>query len=180
MALRNQALARNPADCASTPDADRSVTFVKDGEEHRVDIGAPRSIRRGRRRLVQLIDLWVASLLPGEFLDLRFSLVTSDDAGVVRRSPPLEALRFARGYVTRRDHKLFWEGAADSALNGLRLESIEVAPALAPVLRIVPATAPPVRPAPLKLDLRRLLPHAHSYPQVQWVFRSGDPSPSGP
>jgi hypothetical protein len=121
--------------------------------------------------MVQLMDLWVASLLPGEFLDLRFSLVTSDAAGVVRRSAPLEALHFARGFVSRRERTLFWQQPDDGSLNGLRLESIEVAPALAPVLRMVPARTLPVRPPPLRLDLRRLLPHAMPYPQVQWQFR---------
>jgi hypothetical protein len=124
--------------------------------------------------MVQLMDLWVASLLPGEFLDLRFSLVTSNQAGVVRRSAPLEALHFARGFVSRRERALFWEEEEDGALNGLRLESIEVAPALATVVRMVPAKTLPVRPPPphpLRLDLRRLLPHAMPYPQVQWQFR---------
>jgi hypothetical protein len=171
MALRNLALARTPANSAEPQPADRSVTFVHEGHEHQVDIGAPRAIRRGRRRMVQLMDLWVASLLPGEFLDLRFSLVTSNQAGVVRRSAPLEALHFARGYVSRRERTLFWEEEEDGALNGLRLESIEVAPALASVVRMVPAKTLPVRPPPLRLDLRRLLPHAIHYPQVQWQFR---------
>lgn len=189
MALRNLALARTPANGAEPQAADRSVTFVHEGHEHQVDIGAPRAIRRGRRRMVQLMDLWVASLLPGEFLDLRFSLVTSNQAGIVRRSAPLEALHFARGYVSRRERALFWEEEEDGALNGLRLESIEVAPALATVVRMVPAKTlplvcpppplhtshtrllPPTRPPPRRLDLRRLLPHAMPYPQVQWQFR---------
>jgi hypothetical protein len=179
MALRNLALARTPANSAEPQASNRSVTFVHEGHEHQVDIAAPRAIRRGRRRMVQLMDLWVASLLPGDFLELRFSLVTSNHAGVVRRSAPLEALHFARGFVSRRERALFWE-EDDGALNGLRLESIEVAPALASVVRMVPAKTLPVRPPPphpphprhpLRLDLRRLLPHAMPYPQVQWQFR---------
>lgn len=148
-----------------------------------MDLGAPRSIRRGHKRLVRLIDLWVATLLPGDFLDLRFELVLSDAGGRVQRSAPLDALRFARGSVTRPGRALYWEEEAatqpkDSpggALGGLRLDGVRVHAAATPALRLVVPAAPAPRDLlPTRsMDLRRLLPNALGYPEVEWRSARG-------
>jgi hypothetical protein len=169
MALRKRAPGYNPAMSVEASDPDRSVLFVKDGQEHPVDLGAPKSVRKGRRRVVHLIDLWVAAMLPADFLELKFELVGRDAEGLVRRSPRIDALTFSRGFVTRPGRRLGWE-CPGGELEGVVLESILVHPApVAPVLLARPANDQvlPRRPAPLKIDLR-LLPHAVAYPRVEW------------
>lgn len=127
--------------------------------------------------MVSLIDLWVASMLPGCLLDLGFQIVATGAAGAVRACAPVDALLFARGFVAVASRELWWDDPADGALNGFRLQSIIVRPAdPSPV----PAPASP-RPA-ARIEhrhlsvarLTRLLPHvAEAYPVVEWRSAAG-------
>jgi hypothetical protein len=116
--------------------------------------------------MVSLMDLWVATLLPADVLDVTFEIVT-DGGDAARRSAPLDGLRFARGFIATTTRELWWEDAADRALQGARAHSVlvHVEPGPLALAEAVPSLQP-AAPAP---DLRRLLPHASkTYPPVQW------------
>jgi hypothetical protein len=147
---------------------DDSIIFVSDGQERHVNLHAPRPVRRKGRSMVSLIDLWVASLLPGSFLDLTFQIVASGAGGAVRANAPVDALLFARGFVAVTQHELWWDDPADAALNGFRLHSVVVRADVSPL-----PPSPPTRPeqtrAPIVANLARILPvAAFGYPAVQW------------
>ena len=166
MARRSGATLETTTTRARRPPPASSITFVLDGEERRVDLRAPRSIRRGGRRVVQLIDLWVASLLPGDFLELTFEIVTSGSGGV-RCSAPLEALQFAHGFVDLDGRELWWDDPTATPLQGLRAQAIVVLDG-EPRRTVVPPKPPESRVGPV-LDLHRLLPRATcGYPAVEW------------
>src|SRR5580700_9753930 len=99
-----------------------SLTFVCQAQARSVDLGAPRRVRRSGRSMVSLMDLWVATLLPADVLDVTFEIVT-DEVDAVRPSAPLDGLRFARGFIATATRELWWENAADRALHGARAHS---------------------------------------------------------
>lgn len=118
----------------STRSVARSLTFVSDGRRRRVDLRAPRPLRRDGQWMVRLMDLWVASGLPGDFLDLTFEIVTARSA----RAAVLEPEVFARAYVLLATRELWRDDAQQQGPTGLRVRSIVVR-AGAPA----PAAAPP-------------------------------------
>ena len=125
--------------------------------------------------MVQLIDLWVASMLPGMLLDHTFEIVTTAAGPEATTSAPLDALHFARGLVALATRELWWDDPADTPLNGRRVESI-VARAQAEPSLDVTAPRSQVRRAISMPDLRRLLPHtARAYPFVEWRSVPCDP-----
>jgi hypothetical protein len=142
-----------------------SLTFVCQGEARSVDLGAPRRVRRSGRSMVSLMDLWVATLLPADVLDVTFEIVT-DEGDTARRSAPLDGLRFGRGFIATTTRELWWEDAADRALQGARAQSVLVHVEPGPLALAEPVPGPsPVATA----NLSRLLPHASmTYPPVQW------------
>jgi hypothetical protein len=115
--------------------------------------------------MVSLMDLWVATLLPADVLDVTFEIVT-DEGDAARRSAPLDGLRFGRGFIATTTRELWWENAADRALHGARAHSVLVHVEPGP---LAPAEAVP-SPSPVAAaHLCRLLPHAsRNYPPVQW------------
>lgn len=116
--------------------------------------------------MVQLIDLWVASLLPGDILDLTFEIVAVTADGQTVRSSPLDGLRFARGYIVLATHEMWWEGPRTGTPHGLRAHTIHVADQDA-TLAQAPASAP--GPSVTLANLARVLPHvATAYPSVEW------------
>jgi hypothetical protein len=132
-----------------------------------VDLGAPMPVRRRGQWMVALIDLWVASLLPGDVFDRAFEIVACEAGGTEHRVV-LDGLHFARGFFALRTRELWWADRADGALHGLRVKSIVVR-AKAEPLHIVPPPRPSVARAPSVADLRRLLPHtAAGYPFVEF------------
>ncbi len=150
------------------------LTFLLDGEERSVELGKVASVRRGGRRVVQLLDLWVASLLPGELLDLSFEILAEDDDGAAVRSPPIDGVRLASGYVAIASSRLWWDGCRDGVPHGMLVRSVVVhappASARCPVdLPAEPAPAPP-----LESKYARVLPAiAFRYPAVEWRLRTG-------
>jgi hypothetical protein len=84
----------------------------------RVDLRGPMAVRRKTRWLVPLVDLWVASGIPGHLLDLAFEVITTDPTGGGIRANTFDPQRFARGFVALYDGRLWWDDPAEAALNG--------------------------------------------------------------
>jgi hypothetical protein len=148
--------------------ARHSLKFVLGSEECRVDLRSPRPVRRRNRRMVQLIDLWVATMLPWDVVDLTFDVIVTAPGGDSVLCGPIDGLHFAQGFVDLRTRELWWGDAREGTPHGLRVVAVvahvrtEAAPVRAP--RPAPARAP----APLG-SLARLLPHAETaYPCVEW------------
>lgn len=120
------------------------------------------------------MDLWVASLFPGDVLDLSFDIVTCADGGADPRTASLDALHFARGFIVPATRELWWDDPADRVLHGRRAQSIAV--------RRTAEPTPDVRPAPDPAQsssgsgtsavarIHQLLPHTARYPRVEWRF----------
>ncbi len=145
----------------------RSILFLAGGEERPVPVRAPAIVWRDGRRMVQLIDLWVASLLPGDLLDLGFEIVTAGPDGELRCSKPLDATRFARGFLDIATCELWWDDPGDCELSGTRALSVVVGPPTPPAAPEIPAPAPTVRSLSVS-ELHRLLPvTARGYPPVE-------------
>ncbi len=183
MARRNEAT-RQPAVTEASdarqprePRQPEWLTFVSDGEEHRVDMRAPLPRQRDGRWMVDLMDLWVASLLPDDFLDLRFEIVTAGPGGTVRCSP-VEPLEFARGRIDLEERQLWWDAPEDNPLNGHRALSIVVLrrePSHTEPLPQIASTKPEVHRIKSVADLQRLLPHVpRVYPRVEVRSASTD------
>jgi hypothetical protein len=149
------------------------LAFTSEGEERQVDLHAPRSVRRGGRWVVQLMDLWVASLLPGDVLDLTFEMTTHAAGGVDTRLTAIDALHFSRGFIVPTTRELWWEAAADRALHGRYAQAISVKRKAEPPASVVIPTRPAEPPAPIDAvvgRVRDLLPHVACYPRVSWRF----------
>ena len=158
-----------------------SVSFTLDGEERGVNLRAPGAVRRAGRRMVQLVDLWVASLLPGDLLDLAFELVAVDTGGtVVRRR--LDGLTFMRGLVAVTTRQLWWaEGEREGLPHGLFLREVTVHHAPPSPEEAPRPAAPPARPAPSATILARVLPIARRpYPAVVVRAAPRDPVERSP
>jgi hypothetical protein len=129
--------------------------------------------------MVSLMDLWVATLLPADVLDVTFEIET-EEGDAVQRSAPLDGLRFARGFIATTTRELWWEDAADRALQGAHARSVLVRVEAGPLALAEAVASPP--PAAPTADLRRLLPHtSRTYPPVEWR-RAGEeegPEPAG-
>lgn len=150
------------------------LTFLHEGQETGVELGKVASVRRGGRRVVQLLDLWVASGLPGELLDLSFEILAEDDDGREVSSSSVDAVRLASGYVGIVTRRLWWDGCRDGVPHGMLVRAIVVhAP---PPGALFPVTAPP-KPTPARaIDPKyaRVLPAiAFGYPPVEWRLRTG-------
>jgi hypothetical protein len=90
------------------------------------------AVRRGSRWLVPLVDLWVASGLPGNLIDLAFEMITTDPIDRATRTNTFDPQRFARGFVALDDGHLWWDDPAEAALNGRVARAIFVRPHLDP------------------------------------------------
>ena len=139
-----------------------SLTFVHDGRTVMVDLGAPMPVWRAGMRMVRLIDLWVATMLPEDVLDVRFTLVTSGSPAQV---VTVDGLSFARGFIALDTRALFWPDGENAPLAGSRATTI-VAHGSASARKERGASAGRVAPV---VDLRKLLPILSApYPTVAW------------
>jgi hypothetical protein len=153
----------------------RALTFVLDGEPRTADIGAPMPVERNGAWMVSLMDLWVATMLPGDIFDLSFRMVT----GVASETDPaceVDGMLFAHGFIDIATRQLWWSDGAPSALVGACPRTILVTSHAQPVrthsppARTTPATAPRLS----VVDLRRLLPIASTrYPAIEWRDATG-------
>lgn len=152
-----------------------SILFLCDGEECRVSLRAPRPVRRGPKWMVRLINLWVATMLPGLLLDLEFEIVAARSGQVALPRPPVDAMRFARGHVGLTTRELLWDDPQDGALNGLVVEAIIARAPIPPLRAVTPARSG--RPSP---SVAALLRHAvDSYSLVEMRSTVGDlPAPT--
>ena len=158
-----------------------AITFVCGTESRTVALDAPVPVLRGDRLMVSLMDLWVATLLPGDFLDLSFEVVVLSKNGVERHLAPVDALQFARGHLAIDSRSLAWEdGSTD--VDGGAVVKIVVHDASS---EIAIPTPPPVVAAPRAsasssiARLERMLPRgfsANRYPPVAWRFKKDDPA----
>jgi hypothetical protein len=145
----------------------RLLTFVQDGKPSAVDLDAPMAERRGSRWMVRLMDLWVATLLPGDIFDLSFKIRAFDLADGRRRVARVDGLVFARGFLVTATRELWWENEAEGVLAGSRIYAVEVCTAVD-----APTAAPETawRPGPASVaTIHRLLPLTRvAYPPVEW------------
>ncbi len=162
----------------------RALKFMLDGEPRTADIGAPMPVERNGTWMVSLMDLWVATMLPGDIFDLSFRMVT-DDASEADPACLVDGMTFARGFLDIATRQLWWDDGVASALVGTCPRTILVT-TLAQVAQVVqPAhtrssatratPAAPPRPARLSVsDLRRILPLAATrYPAIEWRDATG-------
>lgn len=157
-----------------------AITFVCGTETREIPLSAPVPVLRGDRLMVSLMDLWVATLLPGDFLDLSFEIVVTSKSGAVQHLAPVDALRFARGHLAIDSRALAWgDGSADAEAAAVvtiivRDAASEIASPPPPVLAAPRATAPSAMSR-----LERMLPRGFSadrYPSVAWRFKKDDPA----
>jgi hypothetical protein len=170
MAPRTLSSSRTTANRGPGARSTALISFVSDGKEKQVDLRAPRSVRRGGRWMVQLMDLWVASLIPGDVLDLAFEIVTTGDGDTDQRVVSLDALHFARGFIVPATRELWWDDPADRVVHGRCAQSIAVHKAPPPIAHASPPPAPPASDASSVARIHNLLPHIAGYPQVAWRF----------
>jgi hypothetical protein len=148
----------------------RSLTFLLHGQRRAVDIGAPMAVERDGKAMVSLMDLWVATLLPGDIFDLSFRMVTragseADPACL------LDGMLFARGFIDPDTRQLWWGDAAAGPLVGACPRVVVVTQPEQGRTVAPPPPRPTLVPArgPSLSDLRRLLPIAATrYPAVEW------------
>lgn len=95
-----------------------------DGQRRTVDPGWVVTVRRGGRRVVPLVDLWVASLLPGDLVDMAFAIVAEDATGAAVLSPPLEGACLPRAFIDWSSHRLWWDGPRSGIPHGLAVRSV--------------------------------------------------------
>jgi len=145
-----------------------------------VNLHGPRPVWRAGRRVVPLIDLWVATLLPYDVLDLTFHVVARRPETGRTREYSIDALCFARGFLTLRTRELWWDDQREGTPHGWTASSVvaRLGSTSTPVLGAVPVHGPtppvdddpPSAPGLLEVtlaNLKRLLPHAAlGYPAV--------------
>jgi hypothetical protein len=161
----------------SAPRGSHRFAFVVDGKVHPVNINGPRSVWRAGRRMVPLIDLWVATLLPFDVLDLTFQVVARRPETGRTREYSMDALCFARGFLALRTRELWWDDQRVGTPHGWTASSVmaRVGAGDTPVLGPAPVHGPPPTLADgargllevTLANLQRLLPHAAlGYPAV--------------
>ena len=156
-----------------------AITFVCGTETRVVPLAAPVPVLRGDRLMVSLMDLWVATLLPGDFLDLSFEIVVTSKNGATQHLAPVDALQFARGHLAIDSRALAWEdGSADA--EAAAVVTIIVHDAASVIVTPPPVVAATRAPAPSPMaGLERMLPRGFSadrYPSVAWRFKKDDPA----
>jgi hypothetical protein len=146
----------------------RALMFLQDGEPRTVDIGAPMPVERDGKWVVLLMDLWVATMLPGDIFDLTFRILTSSVASESDPAFVVDGMVFAGGYVVIATRELWWSDPAGIHLAGVCPRAIVVSDR-AERAHTQSAQTPAARSGPSVLDLRRLLPSASlRYPAIEW------------
>jgi hypothetical protein len=126
---------------------------------------APVSTFLGGEWRVSLMDLWVATLLEEDVLDLVFELITPRRVGMTRALT--DGLIFARGFLGIDSRELWWKDPLECPLHGAPLAEVLVHPAGRRIVALPPA------PAQRSALERRLADYADRYPNVVW--REKDP-----
>ena len=97
-----------------------------DGKRRRVPLASVAAVRRGGRLVAPLVDLWVASALPGDLFDSRFELVAEDSTGNTVWSAPIDGLLLPRAFVEIASLRFWWDGPRGELPHGLVVHSVVV------------------------------------------------------
>jgi hypothetical protein len=97
----------------SVADLTRSakVSVVRGERLVTIDLGALASRRIGAGNYVCLADVWTASQLPGDLVDLVFDFVAEDGFRPSRAHPCVGGTTFARGFLHRGRRDVLWDEA---------------------------------------------------------------------
>jgi hypothetical protein len=104
----------------------RALTFLQDGDPRTVDIGAPMPVERDGEWVVPLMDLWVATMLPGDVFDLTFRILTSSVASESDPSFLVQGMVFAGGHIAIATRELWFSDPAGVHLAGVCPRAIVV------------------------------------------------------
>ena len=136
------------------------LTFEVRGRQRAVDLRAPVATFQGGEWRVSLMDLWVATLLQEDVLDLVFELITPPRSGITRALT--DGLVFARGFVGIDSRELWWKDPMECPLHGAPLAEVLVHATGRRIIALAPA------PAQRSAIERRLADYADRYPNVVW------------
>jgi hypothetical protein len=104
----------------------REIAFVLSGKRRRVPLASVAAVRRGGRPVAPLVDLWVASALPGDLFDSRFEIVAEDSTGNAVWSAPIDGLLLPRAFVEIATRRFWWDGPRAGLPHGLVVRSVVV------------------------------------------------------
>ena len=109
------------------------ISFLVDGRRRRVSLSRVALVERGGRLVAPLLDLWVASALPGDLLDLQFEIVVELSHGRSATLPAIDGPGMTRAFVELSTGRLWWHGPRAGMprglMDGLVIRSIVVGPA---------------------------------------------------
>ncbi len=76
--------------------------------------------------MAPLVDLWVASALPGDLFNSRFEIVAEDPTGRGTGSVPIDGLLLPRAFVDVSTLRLWWDGPNVGVPHGLVVQSVVI------------------------------------------------------
>jgi hypothetical protein len=102
------------------------ITFIMNGKQRRVRLASVAAVHRGGRLVVPLIDLWVASQLPGDLPDMEFEIVAEGvtDDGVA--PPAIAGPSLPRAYLEVQTRRLWWDGPRNGLPHGRVVRSVVI------------------------------------------------------
>jgi hypothetical protein len=104
----------------------RQIPFVLDGKRRRVPLASVAAVRRGGRPVAPLVDLWVASALPGDLFENCFEIVAEDATGKTVCSVPIDGPLLTRAFVDVATLRLWWDGPNAGVPHGLVVQSVVI------------------------------------------------------
>jgi len=113
----------------------REIAFVLNGKRRRVPLASVAAVRRGGRLVAPLVDLWVASALPGDLFDSRFEIVADDSMGKTVWSAAIDGLLLPRAFVETATIRFWWDGPRAELPHGLVVQSVVVRSSMSQPLR---------------------------------------------
>jgi hypothetical protein len=102
------------------------IAFVKDGKRRRVRLASVAAIQRCGRLVVPLVDLWVATLMPGDLLDMEFEIVAEGTTAGGVRPPAIAGPRLPSAYLELKTRRLWWDGPREGLPHGRVVHSVVI------------------------------------------------------
>jgi hypothetical protein len=96
------------------------------GKQRRVRLASVAAIRRGGRLVVPLVDLWVATLLPGDLPDMEFEVVAEGETQDGARAPAIAGVSLPRAYLELMTRRLWWDGPCNGLPHGRVVRSVVI------------------------------------------------------